>query len=243
MKDMFINLFGKTHIGNYRPENQDRYLTLILQEDRAVLAIADGLGGEANGSLAAETAIRFLDESIRKAWFKPPDLVRTIQLANDQILSFSENDQTLEGIGTTLTVALIESSRCYWIHVGDSRLFHFSKGKLSQITNDQRFLQEFIDTGDIDLRAVSVHPLRNQLDQCVGMPGVKPSFGDFSLENGDILMLTTDGLHDYILPAHMASVLKVSPDLPKIADTLIKAAMNAGSRDNLTIVLGLIQKG
>jgi PPM family protein phosphatase len=242
LNNNFITLQGKSHIGNTRLENQDRYLAKNLQGNMAVLAVADGMGGVAAGGLAADMAIEFLEKEINASCLDPAALARLSQQAGDRIIAMASTDEKLFGMGTTLTVVLVEDRLAVWSHVGDSRLWLLRKGRMEQITRDHRFLQDLIDAGDLTPEAALRHPLRSHLDQCVGSPDTQPDCGSFSLERGDLLLLTTDGLHDYVRPERMAAVLDSSRNFPESMDMLISEAMNRGSTDNVCIVLGRLNQ-
>jgi protein phosphatase len=242
MNKKFISLYGQSHIGIKRRENQDRFLIRVLNSNFAVMAVADGLGGETSGSLAASTAVDFLDKSLNGNRMDEKDFAGILKKAGDKIISFVEKDENLHGMGTTLTTAGVTQSRAFWAHIGDSRLYHYSDGVLVQISKDHRILQELIDHGDISPQEARNHPLANALEQCIGTPDIHPESGTFAVKEGDYLILTTDGLHEHVHPAIMESVLESSLKLPAMTDILIEEAIASGSRDDLTVVLGLVKK-
>jgi PPM family protein phosphatase len=235
-----IETYGKSHIGKTHSENQDRFLANTLKEGKAMLAIADGMGGAAAGGLAAETVMRFLETHTNGACLDPETLALIVEKAGEQIISLSAMDSDLQGMGTTLTAVYIDQDVANWAHVGDSRLYMLRGGMLTQISRDHRFLQDLVDAGDMTPAETLVHPLRNYLDQCVGSPDVQPDFGSFPLEKGDVLLLTTDGVHDHVAPPRLLSLLNSGQGLSEIADIMITDAINAGSMDDMSIVLGRV---
>ncbi|HDQ39445.1 MAG TPA: serine/threonine-protein phosphatase [Desulfonatronum sp.] len=240
MDRLGIDLYGTSRIGKTRAENQDRIMATALGRGKAVLAVADGMGGVAAGGLAAETAMRVLESQLNGASLDPQALARVIMKAGDQIVALAARDNKLYGMGTTLTAVFIEQGTANWAHVGDSRLYVVRDGRLAQISRDHRFLQDLIDAGDMTVAETLDHPLRHYLDQCVGSPDVQPDFGSFSLAKGDVLLLTTDGVHDHVALQQFLSTLESDIGLREIPNLLFKKAMQAGSTDDMSIVLGRV---
>ncbi len=242
MTESCMDVYGTSQIGKKRRENQDWLLTRVWNQNRADLVIADGMGGEAAGGMAARTALNFFERHVSGFTFKPEDLGRLLIEAGDRIRRIVDRDEALEGMGTTMTALQVLDHRASWAHAGDSRLYHLKGKEVVQITRDHRFVQELIDYGDLTPEEASSHPLRGQLDQCLGTPELKPDFGSFNLTNGDLVMLTTDGLHDHVTPMMMKSVLNSSMSLPEMTEVLFKSALDGGSTDDIGIILGRIKK-
>jgi len=220
-----------------RPDNQDRTLTRKLAGGGALLAVADGMGGAAAGGLAAEIAVRYLENALNGDTPQAGILSQALTEASREITSFAKADATLDGMGTTLTVVAVHDGTASWAHVGDSRLYHLGVGGLRQISRDHRFLQDLIDCGDVTLAELPGHPLRNVLDQCLGCPGVRPDSGSFAVGPHELLLLTSDGVHDHVLPDRMAELLLSAMSLEDMAQALITEARQRGSTDDLSAVL------
>jgi protein phosphatase len=231
---------GKSASGLRRPDNQDRILTKKLAGGEILLAVADGMGGAAGGGLAAEIAVQFLDNGLRWDSLQSAILADALRAAGKKIASVSQANASLDGMGTTLTVVVVENGKACWAHVGDSRLYHFSAGGLTQVSRDHRFLQDLLDCGDVTLEELPHHPLRNVLDQCLGCSAMHPDSGSFRVTAGDLLLLTSDGVHDHVLRERMIELLRSPLSLEEIADTLIAEAKQAGSTDDLSAVLGRV---
>jgi len=240
MNQTIISTYGMSHIGNHRRENQDRFLVREINQDHILLAIADGMGGEAAGGLASDIAICNMERIDSQMPARPEDLSVLLQDAGERIIVITSQNEDLVGMGTTLTTVLTMKSMAIWAHVGDSRLYHLSNGNLRQITKDHNFVWELIESGEITWEEALKHPLRHVLDQCLGSPDMEPDFGSLKLEKGDMLILTTDGLHASISFELMHSVLNSSLDLEEMAEILINKALDNGSRDNLSIVLARV---
>lgn len=228
---------AKSATGLRRPDNQDRILIRPLAGGGTLLALADGMGGAAAGGLAAEIAVNSLESGLNGGAHHAGMLAEALRAAGQEIVSVSRADASLDGMGTTLTVVAVENGRACWAHVGDSRLHHFGTGVLTQVTRDHRFLQDLLDNGDVTPAELPLHPLRNVLDQCLGCPVLHPDSGTFPVSPGDLLLLTSDGVHDHVRRERMLELLGSAMSLEEMADALIAEARQAGSTDDLSAVL------
>ena len=145
-----METFAITHQGLIRRENQDRYLFREFEDQVLLMAVADGMGGEAGGGLAAQIAIEAVGE------FTPPDLtdieaslIELFLAASRRIEDEVRKDPRLKGMGTTLTAACIKNGITSWAHVGDSRLYLWRKEHLTQITEDHTFVNNLVKQGVI----------------------------------------------------------------------------------------------
>ncbi len=233
-----MNIFAATHIGRVRKVNEDRYLIKKLNDDSLLLAVADGLGGEVAGDYAAEivrgrlAALQRVSRGNEQQ--KLEDLVKDVDLA---IYNEAQSDSGLEGMATTLICVLLRDGFAYWVHVGDSRLYVLHNRQLTQITEDQTFARFLLEEGEITPEQVPTHYSRHVLDQCVGCGICEPETGRLEFKDGDLLVLTTDGLHKKIAAETMISLLRSKTTLKTKANCLVQAALDAGGKDNITIVI------
>lgn len=236
-----VDIFAVTHIGRVRKNNEDRYFVKRLKDKSILLAIADGLGGEVAGDYAAELLRGKLSgvESIPQG--NEQEHLEKLALEIDQaILTESEKDKKLEGMGTTFIGVLLRKKMAYWVHVGDSRLYHCAERELSQVTRDHNFARYLIDEGDITIEEAMTHPSRFHLDQCIGQGFCEPDTGEFSVALNDILLLSTDGLHTQVTIGTMHANLFSTFSLEAKAKALVKAALDAGGDDNIALVIAQI---
>jgi len=227
-----------THAGVIKEANEDRYLVKPLTDGTILLALADGLGGDVSGDYAAEivcgklAGIDRISKAKEEAELK--ELIRDIDLiVNDQ----TENDPDLAGMGSTLVCVLLQENRVYWAHVGDSRLYVLTGEKLERITQDQMLSRFLIEEGEITVEQARSHYSRNVMDQYVGCGSAEPETGYVELLPQDILMLATDGLHRQIGKEDIQALLNTEKSLQDKARALILAAIDAGGKDNITVVL------
>lgn len=235
-----MKTFAYTHIGFIRKKNEDRYLIREINGGSTLLAVADGMGGENAGDYAAELIMDMLSGVQRGAIENERQLYQVVKTVDREITDKVEVNSDLEGMGSTVTCVLIRDGIFYWAHVGDSRLYVMQEKELIQVTTDQNMAQFLLDEGDITIEEARLHPSQKQLDQCVGCGDCKPETGQQEIETGNLIILTTDGIHGEINAETISSVLTASADIETKAKSLIKAAMDAGGKDNMTIVIAEI---
>ena len=235
-----MKTFASTHTGIVRKKNEDRYLIKEITGDSILLAVADGMGGEAAGGYAAELTLNMMADAQQDAIENEQQLAQLVRIADRAITDKVEENYAFEGMGSTVTCVLISDGIFYWAHVGDSRLYVLREKGLTQVTTDQNMAQFLLEEGDITTEEARLHPSQNQLDQCVGCGDCIPVTGRMALKPGDLLILTTDGLHGELASETYFSILTFPTDIETKTKSLIKAALDAGGKDNMTIVIAEI---
>jgi protein phosphatase len=157
--------------------------------------------------------------------------------ANRRILDASAKDMSHNGMGTTLTAAFIDGAAAHWVHVGDSRLYLFRDGVLVQVTDDHTLAGLLLGAGEISAEEARVHPARNMLMSCLGRCDFEADTGTLELLANDLLLLSTDGLHDLVPEQDIADTLGGNGSIEDKPGLLVEAALGAGGRDNITVVL------
>ena len=234
-------LWAQSHTGHKRKTNQDRFLVRELEDGHSLLlAVADGMGGEAGGDIAAQMVIDFLDTIPIGPGEYENDLTQILSKANEKIRQRARETPDLEGMGTTATVVVVSRDTAYWSHVGDSRIYHFHTGTLKQITTDQTFVQDLVADGTLSQEEADRHPMRNVLDQCVGCGSLKVESGRFKVMAGDRLLLCSDGLIKHVSDDSIKTVLAEGTARHAVEE-LLDQALHAGGKDNVTIVIMNIQ--
>ncbi len=236
---VLVKTFSLTHTGLKRKTNEDRYLVKEL-DDSILLAVADGMGGEVAGDYAAEIAIKRLSSMRRDGTAGDLRLSELVKGADQALQDEIKDKPDLEGMGTTITATLLEDSIAHWVHVGDSRLYIFRGEQLIQITKDQNLAQFLVDEGEITAEEARKHPLRHLLDQCVGCGECKPEIGHFEVKGGDLIILSTDGLHGTVSGETIASFMTGEKDIETKVRSLLKATLDTGGKDNITVVVAEI---
>ncbi|MGC9964792.1 MAG: PP2C family serine/threonine-protein phosphatase [Syntrophobacteraceae bacterium] len=229
-----------TNQGLRRKGNEDRYLVNALDNGRALLVIADGMGGHAAGEVAAQLAVDSFER------FSPPDhdigteLAKRMEEAHGRILEYSLGALSFKGMGTTLTALFINGRSAFWAHVGDTRIYLFHKGSLTQVTDDHTIPGRLLKRGEITREQARFHPYGNVLTRCAGCERHEPDSGTFDLAPGDLVLLSSDGLHDLMGDEQIAAILRADIPLREKLDSMISVCLEAGGRDNITGVLAAI---
>ena len=233
-----IRIAAHTHAGIAMDANEDRYLVKPLADGAVLMALADGMGGDVSGDYAAEIAcgkfagIDRISKGQEESELK--ELIGSIDLTvHDQ----TEKDPSLAGMGSTLVCVVLRDSHAYWAHVGDSRLYVLSDNGLTRVTQDQMLSRFLVEEGEITTEQAASHYSRNVMDQFVGCGYAEPETGSLDLLPEDTLVLATDGLHKQISKKGIQVLLTAEKPLEEKARTLIRAAVDAGGKDNITVVL------
>jgi len=228
-----------TNIGNNRQKNEDSYLILQPENDVAILAVADGMGGHNAGEIASEIAV----ESIREYDFDFNDNIisqikSAINEANKNIIDHAKEDKDFQDMGTTLTLSLLINNKLFYGHVGDSRIYIFND-ELKQITKDHSLVNDLIDNNSIKPGEAFDHPQKNIITQALGIDkDLKIQTNELDITKKDIIMLCTDGLSDMIRFENIEAVLKKDKSLKEIIEELGSKALKNGGTDNITIIMG-----
>jgi len=239
---MRFTIFQDSKVGD-RKDNEDR-VGYSYSRDVLLMVIADGMGGHAQGEVAAEIAVteitRRFQQEARNKLRKPFDfLVSAIQSAHRAIVSHAVEQNLLECPRTTCVACVVQNGYAFWAHAGDSRLYVFRRGELLTRTQDHSKIQQMIDAGQLTVEQASRHPDRNKIFSCLG--GVVPPQIDIGrevkLDTGDTIMLSTDGFWAQIPPnilGNMLSKQAVGALMPGLLTEAHRRAL--GESDNLTVV-------
>lgn len=234
---MILHYEGATHQGKKRNRNEDRFFIRRQHDGSLLMAVADGVGGMPEGEKAADMALGAVAGAGPDERIGPERLLQLVMCAQQTVLRYALGNPEREGMGTTLTVAVVRDTDLLWAHVGDSRLYLLHSGELRRLTADHRFLSSMIADGDITAEEALTHPLRNMLEQCVGCSVIEPDQGGSVLEPGDFLLLCTDGLYGEVPDDSLTAILTEAVPLQRKADLLLETALENGGRDNITLVL------
>jgi protein phosphatase len=231
-----MKTFSITDQGRVRDTNEDVSFVKEFDDGSALLGVFDGLGGQAAGDMASERARESLEEFNPHSHSLERHLVELMQIANRSILDLVDEAPDLRGMGTTMTVAYVGNGTVTWAHVGDSRFYLFREEKLTRVTQDDTIPGLLLAEGEITQEEARVHPLKNVLFDCIGRGDLEATAGKFEIQEDDLLLLSTDGLHDEIPEKEMISILLLDKDLQGKLEALVSAALDAGGSDNITVV-------
>ena len=220
--------------GPVRPNNEDAF-----HAGPCLLAVADGVGGHAAGEVASATIVAALAPL---ADTDPGyDLVGRLHHAvvegNAAIARRIAEDPALQGMSTTLTAILFGGSRYCLLNIGDSRTYLLRDGSLEQLTRDDSYVQLLVDQGHISQEAAGTHPQRNLVLQALtGEEVMEPTMTVHEALAGDRFMLCSDGLTDVVGHAALATALATG-EPQECAERLLALALEAGARDNVTVIV------
>ncbi|QXE35766.1 Stp1/IreP family PP2C-type Ser/Thr phosphatase [Streptomyces sp. GMY02] len=205
-----------------------------------LLAIADGMGGQAAGEVASSEVISTLvqlDDDVPGSDILT-SLGTAVQRANDQLRVMVEEDPQLEGMGTTLTALLWTGQRLGLVHVGDSRAYLLRDGVLTQITQDHTWVQRLVDEGRITEEEATTHPQRSLLMRALGSGDhVEPDLSIREVRAGDRYLICSDGLSGVVSHQTMEETLASYQGPQETVQALIQLALRGGGPDNITCIV------
>jgi protein phosphatase len=223
-----------TDPGRKRRQNEDAFVARP-----PLFAIADGMGGARAGEIASALAAGALNESETRSGGEDR-VVALVQEANRRVHERASNDPATSGMGTTMSVALVEpSGEITFGHVGDSRAYVLRGDTLEQLTDDHSLVAELVRRGELSASDAEVHPQRSVITRALGTdPDVDVDTFTIHPEAGDIYLLCSDGLSDMVAGEGIEEVLLANRgDLDGTARALVRAANRGGGDDNITAVL------
>lgn len=224
----------RTDVGKVRANNQD---APIVSEKLRLYGVADGMGGHKGGEVASTSA---RDDLLRELEGKTPSVAAlsgAIEEVNRQIYHQQEHDDALTGMGTTLSVLWMSDNFVYIGHVGDSRVYLLRDGEFKQMTLDHSLVEQLVREGVLTEEEAQNHPMRNIITRAIGTDeSVEVDVVVEERRKGDLWLACSDGLHCLVDDRQMRDALRqYAPE--KAADVLLKAALDAGGRDNVTLVI------
>jgi protein phosphatase len=227
-----------TDVGCQRVNNEDSF---GCDPDAGIFVVCDGMGGMAAGELASSIAVKALLEHFRQTAREltaEDRLHEAIIHANQQVFQIAQSKQELRGMGTTMVTACVEGRRLLVGNVGDSRAYLLHGDSCAQITQDHSFVAEQVRLGSMNPEEADSSPYQSLITRAVGSAGeVEPDIFTRTLETGDVLLLTTDGLTRYADADVIAGIIKTSSSLTEACRRLIDTAKSRGGADNVTCLM------
>jgi serine/threonine protein phosphatase PrpC len=234
-----LEVAALTDLGCKRTNNEDSY---GYDLGAGIFVVCDGMGGQNAGETASGTAVK---ETVEHFGQHPDPgstteerLDRAIIHANSVVFRMAQENAELRGMGTTLVSACVDGRRIVIGHVGDSRAYFLRAGVCAQLTNDHSFVAEQMRRGSMNAEEASASPLQSLITRAIGIgESVEPEIVAGTLEHGDILLLTTDGLTRYADSKAIAQIILSSGSLEGACQALIDVAKSQGAVDNVTCLL------
>jgi serine/threonine protein phosphatase PrpC len=241
-----------SHPGLRREENEDSY---CVRPDLGLYIVADGMGGHAAGEVASRLAIDAIEAfiadtkatDVQRTWPFPYDptlsldgnrLKAALRLANRRIGHAVDRDASLKGMATTAASLLVGPEGITVAHVGDSRVYRSRHGAIEQVTDDHSWVSEQVKAGSLSEADAKVHPWRNVVTRALaGGEDPEVDVARVQADQGDVLMICSDGLSGVVSNDACQSIISSSPSLDDACRRLIDAANEAGGPDNITVAL------
>jgi protein phosphatase len=219
--------------GKKRRRNEDSYVVAP-----PLFAVADGMGGAQAGEVASKLAAAALEETDPGSISGPEKVTSLIQEANRRVYERASSDPATSGMGTTMTVALVEDDGVTIGHVGDSRAYLVRDGRLEQLTEDHSLVNELLKSGRLSREEAVMHPQRSVITRAVGTdPDVDVDAFTVSADVGDVFLLCSDGLTDMVGDDDILDVVERNrDDLDRATKALVSAANRGGGEDNITVI-------
>lgn len=236
---MMLEAFALSDQGCIRSNNEDYCL---IEPDRGLYVLADGMGGAKAGERASRLAVETVAETVHDARRRDSQvLLHAVEEANRRVLEAAQNDPELEGMGTTLVVALESETGLDIASVGDSRAYLLDERGFRAITDDQTWVNEVGRPLGLDEESLRNHPMRHVLTMAIGAVGpLAVNYYSVPLENGALVLICSDGLHGVLEASEMEQIIRNGQKGESLEDSckrLIEAAKKAGGPDNITAVL------
>jgi PPM family protein phosphatase len=222
-----------TDTGKKRRRNEDDYVVAP-----PLFAVADGMGGAQAGELASSLAAGAVRDDEAELEAGERHVAALIQEANRRVYTRSSEDAAVSGMGTTMTVALVEDGIVAFGHVGDSRAYLIRDGRLEQLTEDHSLVAELVRSGKLSPEEAETHPQRSVITRALGTdPDVDVDTFSVEVQPGDLFMLCSDGLTSMVDDeVILETVEKHRANLQDVPKALIRAANKGGGEDNITVI-------
>src|ERR1700722_11394021 len=225
--------YAGTDTGRQRRANEDSLLARS-----PLFVVADGMGGAQAGEVASRLAVESFQLGVQDASQPELALADLARAANTHIHELSHANAEHAGMGTTLTAVYVGEQEVAIAHVGDSRAYCLREGELERLTDDHSLVDELLRQGGLTEEEAEEHPQRSIITRALGPePAVEVDTFAVGAQGGDVYLLCSDGLTSMVGEAAIADVLAQARDLTEAADELVAAALVAGGRDNVAVVL------
>lgn len=238
-----MNSYLMTDKGLARSTNQDDVIGLVKENGDSLYVLCDGMGGHLGGAIACKKCINVFKKEFSKSKYSNIQeakdwIYEMILKANKEIITASDKDASLRGMGTTVVCLLISKEFKVYASVGDSRIYSYNKKSLKQISEDQTFAAALYKAGYINKKEVKNHPRRGMLLCAVGSD-VNNAL-DVQIEEvkgNDNYLICSDGLYNMLEDTEIKKILDEEISIKEKADKLIDEANDNGGFDNISVIL------
>ena len=236
-----MQVWGITHRGAVRQQNQDAFATRVLGDGRVLALVCDGMGGARAGNVASAMAVeRFMEEYLQGDRTLPDGerMQRAAARANREIFDRSLHDESCTGMGTTLVAALAGEREAIILNEGDSRAYHVNGEGIVLVTRDHSLVEDLVERGELTREQARNHPNKNLITRALGAePELMADCFRQPLAPGDYLLLCSDGLSNVVEEQEMLYEVIHGGPPESCCSRLLEIAMGRGAPDNVTAVL------
>ena len=240
-----MQFWGITDPGCVRAQNQDSYLTENLDKSTVLCVVCDGMGGAKSGNVASTLAADVFTQEIKRTWVSGMDpekvdqmLANAVKLANFTVYDQAQQFEEFSGMGTTLVAVLIHGKFATIVNVGDSRAYSIKEEGVRQLPTDHSLVQMMVARGELTPEKARNYPGKNLITRAIGTEAVvECDIFHRRLENGECLLLCTDGLSNMVDEQEMLFEVVHGVNKKSSGERLLDIAKNRGAPDNVTCVL------
>lgn len=242
-----LEVAARSDVGKVRTSNEDSF---GFDQRLGVFVVCDGMGGHAAGEVASQIAVDSVlayfrdqepmaaDATLINAPLGARLLADAVNKANETILSYADQHEATAGMGTTLVAARFAEDKFTIAHVGDSRIYLLRDGELVQLTEDHSFVMEQVRRGILTIEEAKQSSAQHIITRALGTgDDSPPDLAEFPAQDGDLLLLTTDGVMRHVSDEEIRNILSQIPSVQAACDTLVDAAIEGGGEDNATCLL------
>lgn len=233
-----------TDVGMKRKNNEDAAGIYYNQQQQPLALLADGMGGHQAGDVASHLLVKKLGNE----WEKTTEFASIekleqwmqdqLQKQNDYLVQLGRENEEMSGMGTTIVMATAYQQQMVIAHVGDSRAYLLRDDQLLQLTEDHSLVNELYRSGEITKEMAEKHPQKNILTRTIGVPEVlKVDFDAQLMQSNDLYLICSDGLTNMLTEQQIADIMEQKKLLEDRVHFLIRAANQAGGKDNITVIL------
>lgn len=236
-----MNVWGVTHRGMVRKQNQDSFATQVLENGSVLALVCDGMGGALAGNVASAMAVELFMQRFAEQEDETNQELRmrnAATLANEQVFQRSTHDPECLGMGTTMVAVLMDDKEATILNEGDSRAYHINANGIKQVTRDHSLVEDLVARGELTREEARVHPRKNLITRALGAePVLLADCFHQEMESGDYLLLCSDGLSNLLNEQELLFEVIHGGDNADCCQRLVDIALERGAPDNVTVVL------
>ena len=237
-----MKLWGITHRGTVRQQNQDAYAVRELEDGRGLAVVCDGMGGARAGNVASSMAVELFMRKLEEQGQPGDDPQKWLKTAaahaNDGVFQKAVEDPDCTGMGTTLVAALAGNGKAVLLNEGDSRAYHITRDGITRITRDHSLVEDMVQRGELTREQARNHPHKNLITRALGAePVLLADCFEQNVAPGDYLLLCSDGLSNVVTDQEILYEVIHGGEDEACCQRLLDVALHRGAPDNVAVVL------